>query len=221
MSRDEFKSTLRDRNICLPRVKDFITGKHIEFKNNIFTVEEGHEDLNSTLITTNTSGATLNMEDSINSAIFQDSSNNETTVLHESINTQPIISNTTARPIISMEPILDIDERESNTTPKCLGLDKTVEPDQIHWHVDKISDMRKKGRKRQYRVHWSSHNGKKFRPSWQNESNLNCSELIREFDPETTFKKPLNNNDLEITRSEVDIVNKKFKTNNWHVSKRQ
>jgi hypothetical protein len=221
MSREEFKKILNDQKICLPRVKDFISGKHIEYNNNIFTIEDGSVELNSTLINTDTSSIDIILDDSINSTIFHRSYNEPQPLSIEQENVINSIPVPAQIPLLTIEPTASSMSRVSQPTSQCLGLNKTVDSEEIHWHVDKISDMRTKGRKRQYRVHWSSHNGKKFRPSWQNESNLNCSELIREFDPETTFKKTVNENDLEITRSEVDLVNKKFKTNNWHVTKRQ
>ena len=211
LSREEFKETLREKNICLPRVKDFVSGKHIEYNDNGFTIVEGSVELNSTLITSDISTNDMVSDESINSSIFD-------RTIHENIAIAQKENEIASSISPFIEPIVPIQIAAST---QCLGLNKTVESDQIYWHVDKISDMRKKGQKRQFRVHWSSHNGKKFRPSWQNESNLNCSELIREFDPETSFKKTVNKNDLEITRSEVDLVNKKFKTNNWHVTKRQ
>jgi hypothetical protein len=220
MSRDDFRTTLREKNISLPRVKEFIMGKHIEYKDNIFTIEEGHEELNSTMIGSETSSE-LNIDESINSAIFERTCTENQAATYEANPVSALLSQTSVTPIPSIEPIMNNVEHDSVAKTNCLGLNKTVEPEQIHWHVDKISDMRTKGKKRQFRVHWSSYNGKKFRPSWQNESNLNCSELLREFDPVITINKNTNKDDLEITRSEVTLINKKYKTNDWHISKRQ
>jgi hypothetical protein len=67
-----------------------------------------------------------------------------------------------------------------------------------------------------------------MKPEYINESMLDASLLIKEYSERNkiefkrnkTNKKPYNNDLLDITGNEVDMINKKYKTNSYHVMKR-
>ena len=67
---------------------------------------------------------------------------------------------------------LDLMENSSDASIICvrnnsfdaLGLNKTVNVEDLNWHITKISDWRSQGGKNQYKVHYKKVNKKSFRP---------------------------------------------------------
>jgi hypothetical protein len=238
-TRSQFKSLMQQKGIHLP-FDEFKKGDFIKFNGSEFYVDkEKKDELNSTFLFDSNENQSLDLSIkkeliSIELNNLQKTQDNTIDLIElDSVSSQLFESEQTSEvcfplpaPLPTQLPAqLPIPFQAPLPAPivkqRCLGLDKTVDQDQIYWHVEKITGQRNRNNKRQYKVNWSEYNGKKFRPSWTNESLLNCSELIVEFNPKANPRKftPAED-DLEITRSEVIHKNKKYKTNQRHIEKR-
>ena len=233
-TRSQFRSLMQEKGIHLP-FDEFKKGNFIKFNGSEFFVDkERKNELNSTFLSYSNENQSLDLsiKKELISIELDNPQKTQVTTIElielESLNSAIFSQDESAIAVpmpASAEMPAPTEMPASAEMPakkrRCLGLDKTVDQDQIYWHVDKISGQRIKHNKRQYKVNWSEYNGKKFRPSWTNESLLNCNDLIIEFDPKAKPKQfcPAED-DLEITRSEVIYKQKKYKTNHRHLKKR-